>query len=368
LNKFRVGHTYDKLVIGLGAEGYDLFAKDYPKFSTTSLYDPENFSKDSQYAGLSGGGGGGWGGEIAVVGPQGPVVQFAFGGGGGGGMNSYQPPVPPEPGKKPTPIAISGLGAGGGGGAQFASGYYHNGTSYNGLGLGAGVGSTSLVPKSPVQYSYNDYQDPPRLPLHDFNAAVVDDYEAQLENLAAQLKSKYNAGKRIVIRGGGGMGAGTQFLSSAGAAFLPQALSTTGGWQFSYEFAKIPDPGIDPGAQALDSLNADQSNLYQEIGESWKDAAAIAFEACGRDYSKFACMCPIEHAIVVCKATEAVGGDPTKVPGWLQQRHCPGDDNASGFSGYQGRLLAAANTINDASCATALTSFFNVQNSPVSVP
>ena len=371
LNHFRTGQAFDKLVSGLGAAGYDGFIKEAHGFSTTTLYDPDHFSKDGRYTGLSGGGGGGWGGEIAILGTDGPVVQFAFGGGGGGGMNSYQPDVPPGPGKKPKPIAISGLGAGGGGGAQFANGYFFGGTSYNGLGLGAGAGDTSLVPKSPVQYTYSDYPDsgrPQPTPLpHEFNAGIVGDYEAQLQNLAAQLKSAYGSDGTVVIRGGGGMGAGTQYLSSTGAG--SQALSTQGGFQFNYEFAKNLSSN-----SALGVLNDVQQNIYEAIGESWQIAADVAFKACGSDYSKFDCMCPIEHAIVICKAKEAVGGDAAKIPGWLQQRHCPGDDNSnvlSPYSPYQRHLLSVVSAINDSeficgvSLTDALTDFFDVQNTPV---
>src|SRR4030095_16801725 len=114
-------------------------------------------------------------------------------------------------------------------------------------------------------------------------------------------------------------------------------------------------------------LNAEQQNIYEAIGESYQSAADEAFKECGSNYANFACMCPIEHAIVICKAAQIVG-DPAKVPGWLQQRHCPGDDPGNGpsaFSRYQRHLLSAASAINDASCTGALTGFFNAQNTPV---
>ena len=282
------------------------------------------------------------------------MVQFAFGGGGGGGMTSFLlASLTVAPAKAPGPTAQSGLGAGGGGGAQFANGYWFDGTSYNGLGLGAGVGNTDLDPDAPVQYSYNDYPDSPRQPpppVHEFNAGIVADYEAQLENLAGLLKSKYRDGKTIVIRGGGGMGGGTDYLSSGGLPHFPRALSTQGGFQFNYEFARTHPASNSAGAQALDNLNAEQQNIYEAIGDAYQIASDLAYQACGRNYANFACMCPIEHTLVICIAAQKVG-DPTKVPGWLQQRHCPGDDPGNGpdsFSAYQRHLLAAAGTINDA--------------------
>jgi hypothetical protein len=74
---------------------------------------------------------------------------------------------------------------------------------------------------------------------------------------------------------------------------------------------------------------------------------------------------------VICLVRKQVD-DPNKIPGWLQQRHCPGDaesggQNGSGFSSYQQLLLDAANAI-PMSCAAALTDFFTFQNSPTDEP
>src|SRR5262249_46309755 len=152
------------------------------------------------------------------------------GGGGGGGMTSFQP--------DPATPATSSLGAGGGAGMQFADGYRSGGQSFNGLGLGAGTGSG----ESGVEYSYNDYEGSPRplQPGHEFNEPVIKDYETQLTNLADQLRAGYASDKTIVLRGGGGMGAGTEYLMTNGEPFLPSAMSTQGGFQFSYEFRRQP--------------------------------------------------------------------------------------------------------------------------------
>ena len=108
--------------------------------------------------------------------------------------------------------------------------------------------------------------------------------------------------------------------------------------------------------------------MYAIIGESYVTADKLAFADCGRDYGNYACMCPRQHAYVICIVTEAIG-DPKKVPGWLQQRHCPGDDdglsaqNGNGFTSYQQFLLNAA-TGTPAACTTALRNFFTAQNTP----
>jgi len=51
-----------------------------------------------------------------------------------------------------------------------------------------------------------------------------------------QIKTRFKDGKTIVLMGGGGMGAGTEYLMENGQEFTPHALSTQAGFQFSYEF------------------------------------------------------------------------------------------------------------------------------------
>jgi alkylation response protein AidB-like acyl-CoA dehydrogenase len=89
--------------------------------------------------------------------------------------------------------ASSVLGAGGGGGMQFANGYVFQNRHYIGLGLGTGVGSTEAT----VQYSYNDYPASGRPPVlvHQYNPAVIAEYQTQLTNLKQQLRSRYGSGK-----------------------------------------------------------------------------------------------------------------------------------------------------------------------------
>jgi hypothetical protein len=240
LTQFRSGSVFDPIVEGLGAAGHDRFVQDYPQFSPAEVYDPAGWRLDARYQGISGGGGGGWGGEIAVLGAHaGPLTLLAFGGGGGGGMTSTLRP------------ASSVLGAGGGGGMQFANGYVLRNKRYTGLGLGAGVGSTGAT----VQYSYNDPtgSSTPPLPVHQYNPAVIAEYQRQLANLKRQLKFRFNRGETIVLMGGGGMGAGTEYLREGGDEFVPHAMSTQAGFQFSYEFrasAFLQAPGA-PSAFAM---------------------------------------------------------------------------------------------------------------------
>jgi len=89
----------------------------------------------------------------------------------------------------------------------------------------------------------------------------------------------------------------------------------------------------------------------------------MAFEACGSDYANYACMCPKQHANVICLVTDQVSAG-TKIPSWLQQRHCPGDDdgvstqNVNGFTSYQQFLYNAA----DSACQLRLKSFLDAVN------
>jgi hypothetical protein len=306
LTKFRSGSIFDPIVEGLGAAGHDGFVEDYPQFAPIRTYDPASWRLDARYQGISGGGGGGWGGEIAVLGPDAsPSTLLAFGGGGGGGMTSTRRP------------ASSVLGAGGGGGMQFANGYVFQNKHYTGLGLGAGVGST----EAKVQYSYNDYpaSGRPPLPVHQYNPAVIAEYQTQLVNLTRQLKSRYGSGKTIVLMGGGGMGAGTEYLMENGEEFVPPAMSTQAGFQFSYVFhapAFVEEPGV---PSAFGTLAAEQQALYGP----WVMAIAPRTarpEACGADYRTS------PHVPAGARDRDLSGrtadGRPEEDSQLAQQRHC----------------------------------------------
>jgi hypothetical protein len=117
----------------------------------------------------------------------------------------------------------------------------------------------------------------------------------------------------------------------------------------------------------LDSQNAEQEDLYAFIGDAYLAANKQAYNDCGRDYSNYTCMCPRTHAVVICLVTQHIG-DATKVPSWLQQRHCADDVDSNGqpgngFTGYQQFLLET--TPEPSACNTALRGYFTSQNTPV---
>src|SRR5262249_44052650 len=119
-----------------------------------------------------------------------------------------------------------------------------------------------------------------------------------------------------------------------------------------------------PGVQALETLNAEQEDVYAFIGDAFRLASQQALEDCGRDYSNFACMCPRQHAAVICFVRQKVD-DPTKIPAWLEVRHCPGDKAAVGpYTSYQ-QLLLGASSAGGASCTTTLQQYFTDLNTPV---
>jgi hypothetical protein len=155
-----------------------------------------------------------------------PATLLAFGGGGGGGMTSTARCYGDGFSRRRRRRR----------GTQIADGYRSGGRVYNGLGLGAGVGSDEPA----VEYSYFDYEGSGRAPrpVHEYNPAVIDDYETQLSSLTDQLRSSRSEGATVVLRGGGGMGGGAEYLMDNGEEFTPHALSTQAGFQFRYEFAE----------------------------------------------------------------------------------------------------------------------------------
>lgn len=307
VDEFQAGAAFDPIVSNLSARASDAFRIDYPSFSTDALYDPASWRSDPQYAGVSGGGGGGWGGEISLALPgEGPRVLLAFGGGGGGGMTSTTSGG----------VTTSHLGGGGGGGMQLADDYSSGGRSYAGLGLGAGTSSEDDV----VQYAYRDYAGsgrPPR-PVHEYDPDVIVDYQTQMSELVNQLQAGLQAGGTVVVRGGGGMGAGTEYLRPDGDEYVPHALSTQAGFSFRYAFRS--EGGR---ARRLQDDEDVENDAYSQLGEFYRKASARALAACG-DYSNFACICRTQHSIVIASMTKAVG-DASKVPAWMKQSHCPGD-------------------------------------------
>ncbi len=219
-----------------------------------------------------------------------------------------------------------------------------------------------------VQYSYNDYAGSgnPPLPVHQYNPAVIDDYQTQLKNLGLQLKSRLKKGKTIVLMGGGGMGAGTEYLMPDKQEFTPHALSTQAGFQFSYEFHEPGGPSALGPPALLADLQAQQQDFYTLLGDDFRVASRQAYQECGQDYSNYACMCPRTHAIVICLAGQQIG-DASKIPSWLQQPHCANDSapqGGNGLTSYQQFLLGTAG----APCTGVLLDYFTSVNSPVNAP
>jgi len=359
-DQYQVGGTFDPVVRSLGAAAIDGFLADYPSFAPDAIYDPARWSRDLQYHGISGGGGSGWGGEVDVEHPDAaPATLLAFGGGGGGGMTST----------RGVTGTASRVGGGGGGGTQIADGYRSGGRVYNGLGLGAGVGSDETA----VEYSYFDYEGSGRAPrpVHEYSPAVIDDYETQLSSLTDQLRSSRSAGATVVLRGGGGMGGGAEYLMDNGEEFTPHALSTQAGFQFRYEFAEAENDDT----ALLGAVDAEQADAYAHLGDHYRQANTEAYKACGRDYSNFACICPTAHAIVICLMGRELG-DPTKIPSWLQQQHCPNDPSLPNqpvemLTSYQHLLLDSARALSEndvlpppTQCNTILRTYFESLNTP----
>jgi len=316
LDEFQSGAAFDPIVRNLGAQASDDFLLDYPAFATDALYDPAEWRSDPQYHGISGGGGGGWGGEISLALPgEEAQVLLAFGGGGGGGMTST----------RSAGVVTSYLGSGGGGGMQLADGYRFEGQSYDGLGLGAGTSSEEAT----VEYSYYDYAGSgrPAEPVDEYDPDVIADYQEQIGNLIEQLRDGLLAGGTVVVQGGGGMGAGAEYLMADGEEFVPHALSTQAGFSFGYEFRSHPAALV---AQQDD--DAEDDDVYAQLGDFYQEANAEALAACGDDYSNYSCICPKQQAVVIA-LTAAALGDASEVPSWLEQQQCPDTDSSDALVG-----------------------------------
>ncbi|MEM7137843.1 MAG: hypothetical protein AAF500_14760 [Myxococcota bacterium] len=353
LDEFLIGGTYGPLIDNLGALTFNGFVNAYPPYAPNALYAPGDWGMDTQYFGISGGGGGGWGGELGFDLPTGDSTLVSFGGGGGGGMTS----------QLLNGVASTALGGGGGGGMQLSSDYSNNGISYNGLGLGGGTSSDRPF----VQYSYNDYEGSgrPAVPVHIYNPDVIDDYTEQMDNMVAQLVDGVTNGQTVVFRGGGGMGAGTEYLMANGEEYVPHALSTQAGFSFRYEFKEPAD-----GEPVEDS---DDECIYAQIGDFYNQANQQALADCGNDYSNYSCICPIQQAIVVSLTADFLDSEglgDVEVPAWLGQQHCPStneEDTApnqpvDGVTNYQQLLLDSLPDTTDEEQRNLVRQFFESLN------
>jgi hypothetical protein len=214
-----------------------------------------------------------------------------------------------------------------------------------------------------VQYSYNDYlgSNHPPLPVHQYNPRVIADYQTQLANLADLLRARFRDGKTIVLTGGGGMGAGTEYLMQNAQEFEPHALSTQAGFQFRFEYQRQR-----PAVSGVTGLLAEQEEFYKLLGDDYEKANRQAYIDCGKNYADFKCMCPKAHAIVLCLA----GGQAAEIPSWLQQQHCPNDSPPTGVNGLTSYEQSLVNAVTsdpsiDSSCTAVLSRYFTGLNSPV---
>lgn len=319
LRKFRSGAAFDPIIRSLGANGYEAFTAAYsadsgnPFVPPDTFYDPDGvWADDPAFFGISGGGGNGWGAQLAVFGEglSNLSTLLTLGGGGGGGMTSTR-----------TTAVATRLGSGGGGGMQFADGYLFRGKSYDGLGLGAGANHATTQ----VQYSYNDGSGSTGDSPHTYKRRTVRQYHSQLRVLRRQLKRTLHKRGVILIEGGGGMGAGTEYVDSTGSEIVPHALSTQGGFHFGYTIAK-PGAAPTPAQQAtIDALNEKNAALYNFLGPAYRTASSQAYIECGRNYDNYACMCAATRTKVLAVANEKLGAD--EVPNWLKLNSCPSENS-----------------------------------------
>ena len=389
LNDFAPGRRFDGLISNLGASATTGFITVEPSITINSIYGPDNWKNEPAYNGISGGGGGGWGAEILTL-PQSQsqgLTLFTFGGGGGGGLSSTPKPTPKN--------NFTYLAGGGGGGAQFANGFISQGKSYNGLGLGAG-GSQSLAAadskgnkiQSEISYSYNDSinNNPPRTN----HAILIDDYSKQLVVLKQKLISALASGQKVILKGGGGMGAGAEYYDAKLNEITPHALSTQAGFQFRFEIVSkkavfsSPRRGYSSNILTEQLIDQNQNLLYQRLGPIFQTANRQALNHCGNSYTNYNdCVCPATQAIVTCLAMSTLGvSNPNLVPKWLGNQYCvksaTGSVVSSGVTTMRNDLINALppviepldidtspqTNLTAAACKNALQGFFNSLDGP----
>jgi hypothetical protein len=366
LAQFRMGGSYDPLVKALGRDGADVFEHEAGGFTPSTFYSPSPLAVAPDYQGISGGGGAGWGGEIVLTSRSLSRTLLAFGGGGGGGLTSMAHPDPSS--------TISSLGAGGGGGMQFANGYHQDHQSYNQLGLGAGTSSNEQM----VQYSY--YQPITGDVTHTFDPAIVSEYQTQLLNLFSQLDQGLRQQGEVILKGGGGMGAGAEYLDASGEEYVPHAVSTQAGFQFRFKIGKVRGPIFPSGGLATVpevQVTSQQQKLYLALGNIYQFANQQAFTECGNSYDHYECICPVSQAIVICLAHQVLGGSVASIPGWIQQAHCPVvSDAPDEFESLMNAVPYSINaplksgniTLSQSSCKKAIKDYSQFLRTPPSSP
>jgi len=280
--------SLDLYTRSLGAFGPMLFLEDHPPWQGASLdelpfYQPAGgLASDPGYYGLSGGGGDGMGGELLT--PEGATI-LSWGGGGGAGFTSNR--------------TTSYIGGGGGGGMQHTKG------AINGLGIGAGTSYR----EGKVQYTISS-------PANATANATVAEYAIAMTSLFETL-----SGQSFVLQGGGGSGAGYEYLRPDGVEEYPQSMSTGCGYSFSYEVAGGSAARVKAPTYPTSRTT---TNLYAQLGDIFQACTKEAVAECG-SFDNWKCVCQAQSKCVVRKADELVAGDTSQIPAWLTVDTCPGD-------------------------------------------
>ena len=269
-----------------GAHGVMQFLAEYTRWQDAPLdelpfYQPNSgLANNPGYHGLSGGGGDGMGGELLTA--QGATV-LSWGGGGGAGFTSNR--------------TTTYIGGGGGGGMQ------HTKDAINGLGIGAGTsyreGMAQYTISSPANATAN---------------ATVAEYAEAMTSLFETL-----SGQSFVLQGGGGSGAGYQYLRPDGVEEYPQSMSSGCGFSFSYEVAGGSAARVKAPTYPTSRTT---TNLYTSLGAMYKACSLESLAFCG-SYDSWKCVCQAQNKCIVRKADEIVAGDASQIPSWLTDDTCP---------------------------------------------
>ncbi len=199
---------------------------------------------------------------------------------------------------------------------QFANGATFNTQNLNGLGLGAGAGADNQSSVQPVQYSYSTAGGASSTTTHEYSPGLIGNYQSNLTRLATQLQILYGRGRPIFLTGGGGMGVGMEYLDTAGNEEVPHALSSQGGFAYTYTFASL--------STAVPQVNDPlPQGFYAKLGNIYHEANTKALQTCGNTYSNYSCICFATQAWVLNLSKEAYSG---ALPTWLSQAYCPATD------------------------------------------
>ncbi|MDC0535968.1 hypothetical protein OAO18_09195 [Francisellaceae bacterium] len=283
----------------------------------------ENYYKDntdkpySAYWGMSAGGGSGAGFQV-YIGTEAAEDNVVFTGGSGGGGGFTSPEFDYDKDGSIKNIKQISIGSGGGGGVQFAnSGKYTQFTE--GLGLGAGVGTGPKIPDTmQVEYSYNKNNS---VTSHSYNADTVSEFMNEMKSLKGLMKNK-----TVVVKGGGGMGVGAEYLyldqnNNSIQEYTPHIISTGGGFTFAFTIQPKSMPNLLLQPNKL--INSNDVQFYQNLGAYYNLAMTLAL-AHTEGYGGYSCalyMCEYAQDYVLKQAINDFSGKDN-VPSWLKVDQC----------------------------------------------